>query len=819
MILGGLIVIFSILTFNGWVISFLLFKESNKLIKLGSSMILGLLGYLMLLSIFSYFLKGPIALKGIFLFYFFVCLFTYWKYIRKHNPLRRLFDFKYNYSNILTLLVLAFYVFFIFLFGSGYAIGGDGDMYWGIATSFTRGNYPTHLSWQPNYLTVYHQGTFLVEGAIRALFGTGIASIHNFFTAFVLSAIFIFVTGMAREITKSAYSVLPSIFTLILLGGPVVLKTSYIQFFTDIFSAEGPSVRTYIKNVIYDLSSYPTYGYFQGSNGGGVVSIKEMFYTNFYTFGLSAFILFAFLFGKEVKREFNLKNLSILTVFSFLILGIDETFFIVSFVLLLSLIIFKFRNLSFKKIIKYSFTLSFIGVTLFFVIQNPIRDSILTPSPELPRFKLLIETDIENKFISNITYRKDEYLNWNGVPQGITAHQLALSSIRYGADRVVEINGLVWQKLDYRLVFIITLFILLSVTAPNARILALSSFIAFVFSIVIVNTFWPPNKFRMVNQAAQLLILSQGFIFLKLDKLKNKFFRYLLIILLILIFLPQFLVSHAKFLIEAVYTQHSYFTTNSASFFLTELEALVPWPSRIIFIETYPYEAEAPYVTMSAFTRHGLPIPLSEPKPKVLNPAKGLQWYDAVSKLSPYALKELEVDYVFVYKTGLKHLSDNRVEQLNNPSYFALIKSWDEGSLYRVDNSFKNLDDDKEGTLKGLISKIGTGKKVYLGKFKLTEIRQIFLLNLSKQNHLLGPKHAHGGDFFMYIETIVPFEGICPAEGCEVSHIKDIDDIKYALMRPEEDPNLLLNGNFKKIASIQNVDLWENIKLKEIPNE
>ena len=53
--------------------------------------------------------------------------------------------------------------------------GGDVITYWGIATSFARGNYPAVLPWQPNYLTVYHAGAFLVQGAIQSLSSVNIS--------------------------------------------------------------------------------------------------------------------------------------------------------------------------------------------------------------------------------------------------------------------------------------------------------------------------------------------------------------------------------------------------------------------------------------------------------------------------------------------------------------------------------------------------------------------------------------------------------------------------------------------------------------------
>src|SRR3989338_9019837 len=87
-------------------------------------------------------------------------------------------------SSSLLLIILALYIVFLYLYAAGFEIGADGDLYWGIATSFSRGDYPTVLPWQPNFLTVYHEGTFIIEGALRAISCASIETIHNFFSLF-----------------------------------------------------------------------------------------------------------------------------------------------------------------------------------------------------------------------------------------------------------------------------------------------------------------------------------------------------------------------------------------------------------------------------------------------------------------------------------------------------------------------------------------------------------------------------------------------------------------------------------------------------------
>ena len=80
---------------------------------------------------------------------------------------------------------------------------------------------------------------------------------------------------------------------------------------------------------------------------------------------------------------------------------------------------------------------------------------------------------------------------------------------------------------------------------------------------------------------------------------------------------------------------------------------------------------------------------------------------------------------------------------------------------------------------------------------------------------MVGPPHAHGGDFFMYIETEISFEDACKKLPCQSGELRKIEKIEYALMKTEDNPNNLLKGRFEKVISVKYVDLWKNMNLYE----
>jgi len=784
-----LIVIFLTLTFNGAILSYFLFRTFNRLLLIGGGMIVGLLVFLLILSCVSYLLKGPFWIIFTFWSYFSLCLYIFFKYL-KYRVWRGILNLHLNLANLTTLIILTSYLSLLFLYASGFQVGADADMYWGIATSFTRGNYPTVLPWQPNYLTTYHEGTFIIEGAIRALAPMDIRAIHNFFSAFIISAILIFITGMMREKTRTILSLIPASLGIFLFGGPVILIGNFENFFSN-------------------LIGHPSYEYFSGGNGAGVSDIAGLMYSNFYTFGLASFLVFIYLYHLQTKIKYNFRNYLVMIALSILSLSIDETFFLIEILMFFFLLIYQLRNKLVGEIWKLVL-LIIVGLCIFLLIQNPIRDSFLTPSPQ-SRFKLLIESN--DSLLQKFSYKRGEHITWNGKDFGLTVNSFYSSTLDYINGKAAEVNSVKWYILDFRLVVLLVLLIATIIGSRLSLLFVAASVLSMVFSFILINTFWPSNHLRFANEASQLLMFSLGILLVDLTLKKRKIFL-VISIFLITFLIPQFLVSHAKFLNYAFSREHPYFSSNLISPLFKEIESLVPHPSRIIFFEPYPTDAIAPYMNITAYTKHGLFVPLFSSSPKILNPAYGMEWYDAVNNLSPYALKELDVNYVFVQNAATKRLSSERIQQINNPLFFQPVKIYDLGVLFKIRDQFKNLTD-SEVNLKEIITMIGTNKKVYLDKFYLNELRQIFLLKLSKQNHLVGPPHAHGGDFFMYIETEISFEDACKKLPCQSGELRKIEKIEYALMKTEDNPNNLLKGRFEKVISVKYVDLWKNMNLYE----
>lgn len=600
-----------------------------------------------------------------------------------------------------------------------------------------------------------------------------------------------------REKTRSVLCLLPAILGIFLFGGPVFPIDNIGQFLSDIG----------LKNLI----QYPGYENFRGGNGSGVSDFLNLMYQNFYTFGLATFLFFTYIFYLQSKRNYNFRNFLFLLILSVLTASIDETFFPVEIIMVSFLLIVQLRHILKSKLLEVLLLLIITGLS-FWLIQNPIRDSFLTPSPQLPRFKLLLETD--SPLLQKIVYRKGETVRWNGKDIKQTASSLAQSTLRYLGEKQLIVNKITFYIVDFKLMAVIVLVIGLLIGSRLSVIFAVSACFSFLFAIFLVNTFWIPNNLRFANQAGQLLMFGMGVLLVDLATHKWKKIFPPFVILCLIVLTPQFLISHTKFINSAFVWSHPYFnfTNSQIDQRLAEIENIIPLNSKIIFLDAFPVNELSTYLNTSAYSRYGLFVPLFSAAPKILNPAMGMEWYDAVSTLSPYAFKTLNIDYLMVDTTAFTRLTDLQIKRINDESNFKKIKDLNKASLYKVQPNFKQLPDDGMN-IKNMIFQIEPGSKVYLDRFKPGELRGILLVQLSQRVHLTGSPYAHTGEI-MYIETALPFEDACKEAFCTLLESKNIKNLDYALMSSERDPNLLFDSRFKKVAAGVNVDLW-----KAVPEE
>lgn len=758
-------IVFSILIFSGVTIFLKLFSSRNLMIILGGSMILGPLGFLLILSILSYVFKGDRAIALMFAGYFIcnILLFA--------NTKNKFAKVQLSFKGIILFLILLIYSIFIMLYSFNVVVGGDVITYWGIATSFAHGNYPTVLPWQPEYLTVYHEGIFILEGAINSIAKGYISQIHFLFSGYIISSIFIFVTGIAWEKTKSLLSILPSVMGIICFSGPVMLIEN-VGYFLKQFGGKSLHV------ILSKLSLFPQFGDIKYGFGGGATSISDLVYVNFRSFGLAAFFLFLYIL---LNNKTNYRKYIILAIITILTVSIDETFFLIELPFLILNFIWYVRKFDFRQIVILSYTLFLTIFSLFWLIQNPVRDSILTPSPDAPRFKLL--SFHEPEFGSRIHYMDSSFAT------------------------IEKSNHTTWFLPDLRWLLVIFFLLAFWKRSRWAIFLLSASVISIVFYLFIVNTFWYANAVRIILNAYELAFFALGFVIISIivDR-KRRLISGILILLLFLLLMPQIITANARFFYYITLKSYDNITQAAGSNeTLDWIYTNLPQQSRLLFLEN-----NFPSRTLStiAVMQYGLIVPTADPNIKVLNIDSNGTWFDAGLSLDPTSLKSLNIQYIFIQNGAINRLTNSRKSQLNNIKFFKPIYRDFQGVLYKINPAFF-AQKDFDITLKKISDFIPNKSSVYLDVFPISEIRKYFILSLTKRTRMYGYVYSIGADYPMYIETasVLPhFIGVYNTQQMQ-SHQYD-----YIITVPEKDPSNISAGSYKNIISTNYIVLWQRIK-------
>ena len=765
--------VLTILGIDGIILFGSIFKSKSKTLLIGGGLLSGLLGFLFMLGILSYVLKGYFGILIIFSLFTLICLFLFG---RNSDYFTKVFHFSLNFKKInwehaFYLFLLTGYIILFFLYTRGAPAGGDIVTHWSIAASFARGNYPSVLPWQPQFLTAYHHGGFMVLGALHSLSSTNI-SITFFFSAFyTIVALFIFITGIARLKKKSFLSLLPAILGIVLFGGVVI----YLG-----------DLRELIKLMLSsNFRVMPQFWDFVGGAGTGANSLGFLYYHSHYTFAIGALLLFLFvLLELKVSKDKLLYKYILLIVLLILTLSIMESVFPLGLLPLSIYYIYESRKTKRKVFIRNSLILLVVFLILGALIQNLIRDSFLQKAAS-----------------EGIGFIKPFGSEFNSRLSYFAFHT-----------SVFEGGKIKWMIPDLRIMLLILLVSGIVARSKWSVVLTLVAIVGIVLGLVVVDPYYRSSALRFVNTSYQFLMFSFGFLLVDLLRKPNLVNRWLVIIFTILL-IPQFLTGNAVFANTAIYKD----TDNLIRFIDYKNETLdwikreIPYDKRILFIDEYPFQGFTSSLNSKAVMFYGFFVPAGPLKAKLINYDGALEWFDAITLLEPSALRDLKVDYVFIMDSEVHRFSQKRRDQLSDRTFFNPVYENKTGKLYKVESAFKSSKD-IDLTIRSLVARIPDGKSVYLDKFPLPfhDARRGLLVELSKRVKLIGPHWtAAGGAQYLYIAALLPIiETDTP--GKEIKDLKTLL-VDYVITTLDKNPNSFLSGNFRVAGKNRFVVLWRNI--------
>lgn len=648
--------------------------KKNKVFTIASSMVLGPCFYVLFLSAVSYLFKGYVWTNILF---WLLCLGAAVIIYRQRKDYAYLIRYNSTISTIALTVALLTFIGLLFLFVGNTVIGGDVMSQWPLATSFVRGNYPTVLPWQPNQLSAYHQGTFMVLGSLSAVSGITIGHIHYFFSFYIITALFLLITGIVRERSSGLFVFIPGGLAVVLCG-PLFLIKDPAPLINTIVSSKTVDI-----TLVRKIAEFPQFSELKSYIGSGVTNISLMVFLNFITFSIATSVLFVYILNsKEIKAKYI-----ILTTLLILLVSINEAVAIVVLPIFIGNFIKNTWENNFRKMILLFGKYIVFGSLLFMLIQNPIRDSLLSPAKEGQRFRLLTASD-------NAVYSSESEFSLRKRFAGTTN---AKQPQKYG----------IWTTPS---LFLFAVSIALAATILKDK-LALSfaglALISGMAGLTVLNTYWPPNALRFITQGYQLAMIAAGLVIISLLKSHSKFAKIIGAVSII-VFIPSAITASAK-IVGGAFTGSYEFYQGELVYKNKSLEWLYTNTShkdKTLFIDEYPYTSVYSPITMAATVQKGLFAPTVISEPKVVNIDFAAEWFDAMAYLSPNAIQKLDPNYLYIQKNSLQRLNTEKNQMLNDKQYFSKVYEDHDVFIYRIHDAYKKAPESDETILSNTANSI-----------------------------------------------------------------------------------------------------------------
>lgn len=480
--------------------------------------------------------------------------------------------------------------------------------------------------------------------------------------------------------------------------------------------------------------------------GAGVTNLHGMIYANYHLLALGPFLLSILLMSK-IGKDSTYFEYTVVILLAVLTLSAEEVMAIPLGLTLLCLFIIKIPHMGDKLFITiFCIFLSTFG---FFAVQNTLRDSLFTPSNNQLRYRLVTGQELIDR------------AGWIDMPylDGVMLPNLLLMIIVMAIIVVKRKDGLHTAYLGSGLVF-------------------------FILGMFVAQPGFPTNPTRLINYSYAIIFLVTGIAFLN-----NRFNR----IVLILLILPQLITSHVK-----LYNFLNDYKINYYKYNLNYHQADLEWvyknrryDSRLLIIDEYPFDRSS--LVGDALEYYGLFVPLSPTHVKLDLPEVGMEWFDAVTTLSPRALKTLKINTLLIKSGQEARFSERVQDDLGNNEYFDLIADLKSSKIYQVKDEYY-AKPETEITFHNLLSDIPDDSTVYLDSFLIRDVRKFLLLNLGRRVKLIGPTYKESFDYYIVTEAPLPI--------IEPRDRPDFEDknINFFLLSTDPDGNL---SSFEKMYSTE----------------
>lgn len=689
-----------------------------------AAFILGITSYIFLLNAVSFIIRPSLSLAVSYVLLVFLALAVSLK-VRAQK-----IDFPENTSHFFWFISLFFWAVFLFVFiGQMASFGGDTTLYYSIAKTFARGNFPIVSPWQPDLSVGYHYGASIFLGAFNWFTNLPFEFLHRltaFFLLLSLSQLLIWLWRRHHNFFVFVlYQLLPIVF-LITIGTFMLVRP--------VFPLDFPAIKGFNDFISWAINlpsvhiSFETWG--AAVNLGLTVYFLHQF-SGLAMFGLGLILA---LYPPAKKRGFNLGLL--LVILSSLALTNESIFLPTAFCLATAIFLREVFSGTLKK--------NFLLLTLI---------AFLTAATVVA----------QGGVISDVILRKDSHLEKSiyffpqkeDIPGDFKAYHWRQQNFKLFPVKD-EWKPLQYYHIGFKWLYLASALMLIglflkkdkshSVLFAALLVAALVSSFAYNF---IVPKFKVADGNRLMGLAYQFLGLAITFFFVWLveglwkEKKKASF--------IFALFLTAWIFSFSMLQPIAELGR----TNSGINKLLPErrlvsptiqwLKENVPYNARVLYLDVIaPFSPKSSEVMIDS----GVFTPSFTPQYRAYTTGGGPEFLDLVYTLNPSGMNFFGTSYLVVDSEFYKNLAMERKKDLQNPNFFALVfetknSGWER--IYSVKEGYLKEGKELGGTFEELKEIIPVGSKFLIGEWKdvspWNQLRKsvIFALKDKKPVFVWGP--------------------------------------------------------------------------------
>lgn len=657
------------------------------LIPVGS--VFGISIFTFFVNIFSFITLGKLAVYLAYLFLILIGIFVY-KMKTKNSSL----NFPSKKALLFYLISILIWASFIFWKASTALIGSDTNLYYSIAHSMIRGNFPPMTPWQPDLPLSYHLGASELLGAFYLFTGLNFQFLHLVFsTLFILCSVQIFIWIWGRY--KNQLS-----FVLANLAGLVVFVSfGFFYLLLPNFYIHLPNIHNFNELVIF-LRNLPTVNQ-SIEVYGAPINLDALIYFIFHTFGLSIFLsIVAILI--YYKKNNSLVTWAILSVGLSTLALVSESIFVATApaVFVGVLLIEKAKGTLFKNLRP----LILLGVltTVIILFQGGIITSAISPSKIKEESVVIFpsKADIKEDFTSYHYYQEISKI----LP--VNNEWLSFHWFHVGVDLLILINILILIKLK---------------TEFKQRILLLTLFITGFTSLIAYNVLVPKflvangNRFLSFSFLTFSLVVCFSLIhIIRSLKRENLLKKIILTAFVLWLFIPT-IVPPLALLSKTRFGENKLIPRKEQTTIGVEwIKNNLSYNSRVAVLDV---RAPHPSGMARVMVQGGVFAPVFPPEFRVYTIEASPEYVDIVYYLSPKVIKKFKIDTLLIDSHYYENADKFVKERLNDKKNFKVLfektnpdKSWER--VLKVQSEYYNLPE-SEGTLDQL-SRVTLIGKIYI---------------------------------------------------------------------------------------------------------